>query len=114
MNLISLLHIYAVVITLKNGLFSGLRIRGLEPRLGMESFSPRAKTEVRTMWGGLYLGMGIAGLVFSAPEVYKMIGIAYMVSNVIRGISMIVGKSADRAGLQRMSYEIILAVFLFL
>ena len=114
MNLISLFRIYAIVITLKNGVFSGLRLRGLEPRLGMETFSPRAKTEVRTMWGGLYLGMGIAGLVFPSPEVYKMIGIAYMVSNVIRGLSMMFGKSVDRAGLQRMSYEIILAVFLFL
>jgi hypothetical protein len=114
MNLISLAHIYAVVITLKNGLFSGLRMRRLEPHLGMEPFSPRAKTETRAIWGGLYLGMGIAGLVFPTEEVYKMIGIAYLVSNVIRGISMMVGRSVDRVGLQRMVYEIILAVFLFL
>ena len=114
MNLISLFHIYAVVITLKNGLFSIFKLRGIKKQLSMEAPNPRATTEIRSVWGGLYFGLGIAGLVFPIPEVYKTIGIVYMVSNVIRGMSMIFDRSIDRAGIQGMSYEIILAFLLFL
>lgn len=80
----------------------------------MEAPTPRAITEIRAVWGGLYLGLGIAGLVFPIPEVYKMIGITYLVSNVICGISLAIDKSIDRVNLQSISYEVILAVFLFL
>jgi hypothetical protein len=114
MNLISLFHIYAVVITFKNGLFSIFKLRGIKKQLSMEVPNPRATTEIRSKWGGIYFGLGVAGLFFPIPEVYKTIGIVYMVSNVIRGISMILDKSIDRAGIQGMSYEIILAFLLFL
>jgi hypothetical protein len=114
MNLITLFHIYAVVIIIKNGLFSALKLRMIKNRIGMETSSPRAITEIRAVWGGLYLGMGIAGSVFPIPEVYKLIGITYLVSNAIRGISLAIDKSIDRVNLQSISYEIILAIFLFL
>jgi len=113
MNLISLFHIYAVVITLKNGLFSTLKIRS-NYKIKVDPANSRAKTEIRSIWGGVYLGLGIAGLIFPFPEVYKMIGIMYIVSNLTRGISLCLTKSIDRSGLQSMSYEMILAVFLFL
>jgi hypothetical protein len=69
---------------------------------------------MRAVWGGLLLGLEIAGLVFPLPEVYKTIGIVYLVRNVIRGISMVVEKSTDKASLQSISYEVILSIFLFL
>jgi hypothetical protein len=114
MNLIALFHIYAVVITLKNGLFSALKLGWIKKKSGLETPSPRATTEMRAMWGGLLLGLGIAGLVFPLPEVYKTIGIVYMVRSVIRGVFMVVEKSTDKVSLQGISYEVILAIFLFL
>jgi hypothetical protein len=114
MNLITLFHLYAVVITLKNGLFSALKLGWIKNKSGLETSTPRATTEMRAVWGGLLLGLGIAGLVFPLPEVYKTIGIVYVVRNLIRGISMVLEKSTDRAGLQAISYEVILAIFLFL
>ena len=69
---------------------------------------------MRAVWGGLLLGLGIAGLVFPLPQVYKTIGIVYVVRSVIRGISMVVEKSTDKVVLQAISYEVILAIFLFL
>ena len=114
MNLIALLHLYAVVITIKNGLFSALKLGRIKNKSGLETSTPRAITEMRAVWGGLLLGLGIAGLVFPVAEVYKTIGIVYVVRNVVRGVSMVVEKSTDRASLQDISYEIILAIFLFL
>ena len=114
MNLVMLFHLYAVVITLKNGLFSALKLGWIKNKSGIETSSPRATTEMRALWGGLLLGLGIAGLVFPTPEVYKTIGIVYVVRNVIRGVSMVVEKSTDRAALQGISYEVILAILLFI
>jgi hypothetical protein len=112
MNVIALLHIYAVIITLKNGFFSVVKVLGTKKKIGMETSSPRATTEIRAVWGGIYLGLGIAGLVFPIPEVYKTLAIAYAVSNGIRGISMVIDKSIDRLCLQSMSYEVVLAFLL--
>ena len=103
MTLVTLFHIYAVVITIKNGLFSALKLGWIKNKSGMETANPRATTEMRAVWGGLLLGLGIAGLVFPIPEVYKTIGIVYVVRNVIRGVSMLVEKSIDRASLYRKS-----------
>ncbi len=114
MNLVTLFHIYAVVITIKNGLFSALKLGWIKNKSGMETANPRATTEMRAVWGGLLLGLGIAGLVFPIPEVYKTIGIVYVARNVIRGVSMLVEKSTDRAAIQEISYEVILAILLFL
>ena len=60
MNLISLFHIYAVVITLKNGLFSALKIR-LNYKIKVEPANPRAKTEIRSMWGGSIWAWALPG-----------------------------------------------------
>ncbi len=114
MNLIALFHLYAVVITIKNGLFSAVKLGWIKNKSGVETASPRATTEMRAVWGGLLLGLGIAGLVFPVPEVYRSIGIVYVVRNVMRGVSMVVEKSSDRAGLQGISYEVILAILLFI
>ncbi len=114
MTLVTLFHIYAVVITIKNGLFSALKLGWIKNKSGMETANPRATTEMRAAWGGLLLGLGIAGLVFPIPEVYKTIGIVYVVRNVIRGVSMLVEKSIDRATIQEITYEVILAILLFL
>jgi len=114
MTLDTLFHIYAVVITIKNGLFSALKLGWIKNKSGIETSSPRATTEMRALWGGLLLGLGIAGLVFPVPEVYRTIGIVYMVRNVIRGVSMVLEKSTDKTSLQGISYEVILAIFLFI
>ncbi len=114
MNLIALFHLYAVVITIKNGVFSALKLGWIKNKSGIDTPNSRATTEMRSLWGGLLLGMGIAGLVFPLPDVYKAIGIVYVVRNVVRGVSMVVEKSTDRTSLQAISYEVILAILLFL
>jgi hypothetical protein len=114
MGVITLLHLYAIIITIKNGFFSAIKLRGMNVVTGMEIISPRIKTEIRSTWGGLLLGLGIAGLVYPTPVVYKTLAIVYVARNAIRGISMIIEKSIDRVGLQGISYEIILAIILFL
>jgi len=114
MNLVALFHLYAVVITIKNGLFSALKLGWIKNKSGIETPTPRATTEMRAVWGGLLLGLGIAGLVFPRPEVYKTLGMVYVVRNVVRGVSMLVEKSTDKASLQAISYEVILAILLFI
>jgi hypothetical protein len=114
MNLISLFHIYAVVITLKNGFFSALKPAWVKNAPLVDPATSRAKTEMRSMWGGLYLGLGIAGLVYPVTEVYRTIAIVYIASNLVRIISMVINRTYPKSIFQTISYEIILTVFLFL
>lgn len=114
MNLVNLFHIYAVVITLKNGLFSTLKPSWIKNASLVSPTTPRAKTEVRSVWGGLYLGLGIAGLAFPIPEVYRTIAIVYITSSLVRTASMMVSKSFTKSIFQTITYELILSGFLFL
>jgi len=114
LNLVALFHIYAVVITIKNGLFSVLKPAWIKNASLIGPTSPRAKTEIRSIWGGLYLGLGVAGLVFPVPEVYRTIAIVYITSNLIRAALMVIRRSFTKSIFQTITYELILSAFLFL
>jgi len=114
LNLVNLFHIYAVVITLKNGFFPTLKPAWIKNATLVAPTSPRAKTEVRSIWGGLYLGLGIAGLAFPVPEVYRTIAIVYITSSLVRAVSMVISRSFSKSIFQTITYELILSAFLFL
>ena len=69
MNLVTLFHLYVVVITLKNGIFSLLKLGWIKQKSGIETSSPRATTEIRAVMWGTFIGLGIAAFIFPIAEV---------------------------------------------
>ena len=86
--IIQILQIAAAIATILTGavsLFWPLKIQGFT---GLNANGGRGMTEIRTILGALFIGLGAAALYFNMPQTYQMLGITYLAMALVRGISM--------------------------
>jgi hypothetical protein len=114
MDIMAILKIIAVVLTLVTGLYSMIWPKKIKGFTGLEASSPRATTEIRAVMGGVFVGLGIAALLFPTVEVYKMLGIGYAAIAVIRAISMVVDRSVIKSNVISLITEVVLVAILIL
>lgn len=81
----------ATILTGAASLFWSSKVLGFT---GLGVNGGRGSTEIRTILGALFIGLGAAALFFNMPETYQMLGITYLVMTVVRGISIFVDNSA--------------------
>jgi len=114
MNLLEILKIAIGIATILTGalsLFWPLRVRGFT---GLEVNGGRGITEIRSILGGVFVGLGAAVLVLNDPAAYMILGITYLVVAGVRLISMIVDKSIERSNVISVITEVIMGVILVL
>lgn len=113
----TILEIIKVVVgsaTILTGLFSlfwPMRVRGFT---GLEVVGGRGVTEIRSILGGFFIGLGAAVIFLNDPIAYKTLGIAYLVVAVVRTISMFVDKSVVQSNIISVIAEVIFGVILVL
>jgi hypothetical protein len=107
-----ILKIVAAIATILTGvvsLFWPLKVPGFT---GLEPNGGRGISEIRTILGALFIGLGAAVLYYRTPEVYAVLGITYLAMALVRGISIIVDKSAVSSNIISFVVELILGVLL--
>ena len=112
--LLLILKYVAAVATILTGaasLFWPHRVLGFT---GLDVVGGRGVTEIRTILGGLFVGLGIAVIFLNDPAAYQTLGIAYLVMAVVRTISMFVDKSVVQSNIISVVAEVILGVILIL
>lgn len=109
---IKTLHIIAALGTVLTGLFAMFRPRSITGFTGVEARSSRGITEIRAVFGGFFLALGIAPLILQSATAYLMLGIAYLVVAGVRTISMFVDKSLDQSNIISVAIEILFGVIL--
>jgi hypothetical protein len=107
-----ILKIVVAVATLLTGLWAFVRPRSVTGFTGLAMPGPRGVSEVRAILGGLFIGLGLAPLIYTAPETYRMLGIGYAAIGAARLFSIIVDKSTERSNLISLAVEIIFAAIL--
>jgi len=114
MGIIDILKIVAGIATILTGMVSliwPLRVRGFT---GLEVNGGRGITEIRTILGGFFIGLGAAVLYLNDPAAYLTLGITYLVVAVVRTISMFVDKSIVQSNIISVIAEVILGIVLIL
>jgi len=114
MTILEILKIVAGIATILTGMFSlfwPLRVRGFT---GLNVDGGRGITEIRSILGGFFIGLGAAVLFLNDPVAYQTLGIAYLVVAVIRTISMFIDKSVVQSNIISVIAEVILGVILVL
>ena len=114
MNILKILQIIAVIGTILTGLVSliwPLRVQGFT---GLTAPGERGITEIRSILGGLFIGLGIAVLLLGTRETYQMLGIMYLVIAAVRAVSIVIDKSAEQSNTISLVVEIILGIILVL
>jgi len=81
---IKVLQIIAVIATILTGLVSLVNPRGVEGFTGLTAPGARGVTEIRSILGGLFIGLGIAVFLLGTRETYQMLGIMYLAIGVAR------------------------------
>lgn len=66
------------------------------------------------MLGGFFIALGAALLVFNSPQMYLMLGIAYLGAAAVRLVSMFLNKSLVQSNYISLATEVILGVILVL
>ena len=112
--IIQILKYVAAIATVLTGLVSlfwPTRVLGFT---GLDVVGGRGITEVRTILGALFVGLGAAALYFNMPETYKMLGITYLVMAVVRAISIVVDDSMVSSNVISVIAEVLFGIILLL
>lgn len=112
--MVQVLKIIAGIATILTGVVSvfwPLNVRGFT---GLEVAGGRGITEIRSILGAFFIGLGGAALYFNKAETYKMLGITYIVVAVVRAVSMFVDKSVISSNIISLIVELIFGIILVL
>lgn len=113
--ILNILKIVGCIGTIGTGLLAALRPSAVPGFTGLEAPGPRGVTEVRSIFGGLFIGVGAFPLIAGSPETYHMLGVMYLVIAIVRLISMVVdGSLNEMSNLISLAVEIVFGVILVL
>jgi hypothetical protein len=113
-EMISTLQLIAAIATILTGLYSLIAPAKIDGFTGIKTIGQRGISEVRAIFGGTFIGLGIAPFLLSKSNVYPVLGVVYLAIAAVRGISIVVDKSRERSNLISFAVEIAFGVLFLL
>ncbi|MCE9645034.1 MAG: DUF4345 domain-containing protein [Chloroflexi bacterium] len=110
--IIQILQIIAAAATILTGLFSMLKPTAITGFTGLSSLSGRGITEIRAIFGGLFIALGLFPLLAGSPIAYTMLGVSYLGIGSVRAISMFIDKSLVTSNWVSLTVEVIFGIIL--
>lgn len=92
-------------VTVALGMFGAIAPRAAARMVGLAPTDPGNFAEVRATYGGLYLAMGGACLVFRTSEAYAITAAAWLGAAVLRCVSLAVDRRATRRDFAGVTLE---------
>lgn len=111
---LKILQIIAVVGTILTGLFSLVAPARIEGFTGIHPVGARGITEIRSIFGALFIGLGVAAFILDKETAYPMLGIMYLAIAAVRLVSMFMDGSVERSNWISLGAEIVFGVILLL
>ena len=109
---IKILQLIAVIATILTGLVSLINPLGVQGFTGLTAPGGRGITEIRSILGGLFIGLGVAVFLLGTRETYQMLGIMYLAIGVVRIVSIFLDKSSVQSNWISVAVEIIFGIIL--
>lgn len=113
MSLLMVLKIVAALATAATGLLALVKPDAAYGFIGLSPDGPRGVSEIRAIFGGLFIALGIAPL-FLGTNAYRMLGIGYLAIAVVRAFSIVFDKSYAQSNIISLGIEVVLGVILVL
>ncbi|MBW6466629.1 MAG: DUF4345 family protein [Brevefilum sp.] len=113
-SFVSILKIIVAIGTIATGLFSLVKPEAVYGFTGLRAEGGRGITEIRSILGAFFIGLGVMALFYRSPQPYTMLGVTYLLVGVVRLISMFVDKSVVQSNIISLIVEIIFGIILVL
>ena len=114
MSILKILQIIAVIGTILTGLLSLIWPKKAEGFTGLRAPGNRGVSEIRSVLGGTFIGLGMAILILATREAYQMLGITYLTIGAVRAVSIFMDKSKEKSNIISLVVEIIFGLLLVL
>lgn len=111
MNITIILKTLASLATALTGLLALVKPGAVHGFTGLKDTGPRGISEIRSIFGGLFIALGLAPL-FLGETAFTMLGIAYLAIAVVRAFSIVFDKSYDRSNWISLAIEVVLGIIL--
>ena len=113
MDFIQILQVIAALATVATGLLGLIKPSATYGFIGLTAQGPRGVSEIRSIFGGLFIGLGLAPL-FLGETAYLMLGISYLAIAAARAFSIVFDKSTAQSNLISLGIEIVLGIILII
>ena len=115
MNLLLILKISCAVLTVAVGIVSVVKPTSVYEFTGLQAAGPRGITEIRSILGAVFIGLGLAPFLLGPnPAVFKAGGITYLAVALVRLVSIFLDKSSMPSNWISLGAEIVLGIILLL
>jgi uncharacterized membrane protein len=111
MNFWLVLKIIAALATAATGLLAFVKPAAVYGFTGLNANGVRGVSEIRAIFGGLLIGLGLAPLFLGAPA-YQMLGLGYLAIAATRAFSILFDKSYAPSNIISLVIEIVLGLIL--
>lgn len=113
MNISIILKSIAAIATIATGLLALIKPGAVYGFAGLKADGARGVSEIRSIFGGLFIGLGAAPF-FLGADAFSMLGIGYIAIAAARAFSMVFDNSYEKSNLISLVSEVVLGVILVL
>lgn len=113
MNFLLVLKIIAALGTAGTGLLALVKPTAVYGFTGLMADGPRGISEIRAIFGGLFIALGVAPFIFGEPA-YRVLGLGYLAIALVRLVSIFLDKSTASSNWISLAIEIVFGVILIL
>ncbi len=112
--MITILQFIAVIVTIVIGLFALVAPTRIEGFTGLKTVGGRGVAEIRAIFGGVFIGMGVATFLLDKSIAYPMFGIIYLAIGLVRVVTIFLDKSRQSSNLISVVSELTFGVLFLL
>jgi len=112
MTIMFWIKILIAIATLGFGALSIVRPAAAEKFTGLRAEGPRGISEIRSVLGGLFVGLAIAAFVYHSPHAFGTLGIGYVGIAFVRAASIYGDKAATTSNWISLGSELVFGILL--
>lgn len=109
---LTIIQIIAAVATILTGLYALLRPTRITDFTGIQAVGGRGVTEIRSIFGALFIALGVFPLLTGSSIAYSMLGTGYLAIGAVRLVSIFLDRSAVKSNWISLAVEIVFGLVL--
>ena len=113
MSILMILKIIAALATAATGLLALVKPDATYGFIGLSANGVRGVSEIRAIFGGLFIALGVAPL-FLGATAYRMLGIGYLAIAVARAFSIVLDRSFAQSNIISLAIEVVFGAILII